>query len=244
MRILLAIIVLWALPLAFFQSSFENYRGPPFYFAPPNQIKHFSLGFQEVLADILWMRLLQNIDFCSSQKGHPVYDGIKKYQCDKGWSYKMTDGITELAPKFLAPYEIAGSIMSVIMRDKQGAKKIYDKALKNFPNNWRLHFSASYHYLVELEDVDQAIPLLIKTAQLGGPFWLYYLAAKSHQKEGRLLMAQEILKSALKKPLPLEYKKVLKKRLKELEKNEPLAYPIKKDHSRSKSSSEGQNLHF
>ena len=221
MRKLYIIIVLLALPLFFFQSSFEKYSQQPFYFAPSAQIKHFSLGFQELMADILWIRLLQNIDFCSSQKGLPVYDGIQKYQCDKGWSYKMTEAITELAPQFLAPYEIAGPIMSVIMRDKQGAKNIYDKALKNFPKDWRLHFSASYHYLVELEDPDKAIPLLIKTVELGGPFWLYHLAAKTYQKEGRLLMAQELLKATLEKPLPAEYKKVLKQRLKELEESSP-----------------------
>ena len=215
---LIGILCFFAFSLGLFQNSFEKYKGPPFYFAPPPEVKHFSLGFQELFADILWMRLIQNIDFCSSKKGLPVYDGMKKYQCNKGWSYKMTEAITELAPKFQAPYEIAGSIMSVIMRDKQGAKKIYDKAIKNFPDNWRLHFSASYHYLVELEDIDQAIPLLIKTADLGGPVWLYSLAAKSHNKKGRLLMARAVLKSTLEKNIPSEYKKILQEQLQELEK--------------------------
>ena len=204
--------------LFLFEPQLKKKEKKPFYFAPPEVIKRFSFGFDDLYADLLWMRLLQNIDFCSSKKGIPVYDGQTKYECEKGWSYKMTLAITELAPRFLTPYEIAGSIMSVIMGDKLGAKKIYDKALKVFPNHWQIHFSASYHYLVELKDEETAAKLLIKTADLGGPLWLYALAAKTYQKKGRLLLAKEILSQALKKDPTGKHKKAFEIRLKQVEK--------------------------
>ena len=163
------------------------------------------------------MRLIQDIDFCSSQKGIPIYDGKIKYQCEKGWSFKMTEAITELAPRFLSPYEISGSIMSIIMGDKLGAKKIYDKAIKNFPNNWKLHFSAGYHYLIELKEEEKAARLLIKAADLGGPRWLYALAAKTYGKLGQLLLAREILVLAIKRDISGEYKKALEYRLQKVE---------------------------
>jgi len=210
--------LVFALSLIVFQPSFQKKTEKAFYFAPPRDIKYFSFGFQEIYADILWMRLLQNIDFCQSKDGIPVYDGTKKHSCHKGWSYKMTDAITELAPRFLAPYNIAGSIMSVIMGDKMGAKKIYDKGMQNFPTNWRLHFAAAYHYLIELEQHKEAIPILIKTAELGGPFWLYALAAKSYQKIGRLLLARETLKSAIESNRSVQYREAFKNRLKQVEK--------------------------
>jgi len=216
-KTLLFFCLAFGLTVAFFQPAFQKKSDPPFYFAPSSDIKYFALGFQELYADILWMRLLQNIDFCNSAKGQPIYDGTKKYSCKEGWSYKMTDAITELAPRFLAPYKIAGSIMSVIMGDKMGAKKIYDKALKNFPDNWQIHFSVAYHYLIEMERDEEAIPILIKTADLGGPFWLYALAAKSYRKLGRLLLAQEILKTAIKNNRSSEYRQAFKDRLKEVE---------------------------
>ncbi|MCY4321839.1 MAG: hypothetical protein OXC37_05525 [Bdellovibrionaceae bacterium] len=203
--------------LFFFEPQFKKKSNKVFYFAPPEIIKYFSFGFEELYADILWMRLLQNVDFCSSKKGLPIYDGETKYECEKGWSYKMTSAITELAPRFLAPYEISGSILSVIMGDKLGAKKIYDKALKVFPNNWQLHFSASYHYLVELKEEEKAAKLLIKTADLGGPLWLYALAAKTYKKKGRLLLAKEILNQAIKKDSTKKYKKAFEIKLKEVE---------------------------
>ena len=197
--------------------SLEKQEKKPFYFAPPELIRHFSFGFPDLYADILWMRLIQDIDFCSSSKGLPVYDGKTKYQCEKGWSYKMTSAITELAPRFLSPYEISGSIMSVIMRDKLGAKKIYDKAVKNFPKNWKIHFSAGYHYLIELKEEERAAELLKKAADLGGPHWLYALAAKTYGKMGKLFLSREILIEAIKKDLKGEYKKALELRLEKVE---------------------------
>ncbi len=199
------------------QLSLKNEEKRVFYFAPPEVIHHFSLGFSDLYADILWMRLIQDIDFCSSKKGMPVYDGKTKYQCKKGWSYKMTEAITNLAPFFLNPYEISGTIMSVIMGDKQGAKKIYDKGVKNFPHNWKIHFSAGYHYLLELEEKEKAAKLLLKAAKLGGPYWLYALAAKTYGNLGKLLLSREILISAIKNDITGQYKEALELRLKKVE---------------------------
>ena len=217
-KFLTLLCLVFAGTLFLFEPQFKQKNNKAFYFAPPKIIKYFSFGFPDLYADILWMRLIQDIDFCNSKKGLPIYDGQRKYQCEKGWSYKMTEAITELAPRFLAPYEIAGSIMSIIMGDKQGAKKIYDKALKNFPNNWQLHFSASYHYLLELKEEEKAAKLLIKTADLGGPQWLYALAAKSYQKKGQLFLAEKILNQAIKKDPKGKYKKAFEERLKQVKK--------------------------
>lgn len=189
----------------------------PVYFAPPEIITHFSLGFSDLYADLLWMRLIQDIDFCNSQKGLPSYDGHKKYHCEKGWSFKMSNAITELAPRFLTVYQISGSIMSILMGDKQGAKQIYDKALKNFPNHWRIHFSAGYHYLLELKEEEKGAKLLIRAADLGGPYWLYALAAKTYGNLGKLFLSREILLEAIKKDITGKYKKSLEFRLKQVE---------------------------
>ena len=212
------LVFLFALSVLLFPSDrAENKNRKPFYFAPPETIKRFSFGFQELYADILWMRLLQNIDFCSSQKGLPVYDGKTKFHCEKGWSFKMSSSITELAPHYLKPYQISGSIMSIIMGDKQGAKIIYDKALKNFPDNWKIHFSAGYHYLMELKEEERAARLLRRSADLGGPHWLYALSAQTYSRVGKLLLSREILLQAIETDSTGQYREALQKRLKELQ---------------------------
>ena len=190
----------------------------PIYFAPPQAIKHFSFGFAEVYGDILWLRLIQDMDFCSSEKGKPIYKEGFKYQCQEGWSYKMTDALTELTPRFFSPYITASSIMSVIMGDKIGAKKIYDKGVKRFPHNWNLLFHAGYHYIWELKDEDRGTELLLQSARNGGPKWLYSLAAKKYRAHGKLLLARETLQEFLKKDTTGKYQKIIKKKLKEVEK--------------------------
>ncbi len=215
---------LWLLSFGFYLGALALSRPPlqlfqsqPVYFAPPAVIKRFSFGFSDLYADVLWLRLIQDIDYCSFHAGIPVYDGKSLYKCDRGWSYKMTEAITELAPKFLKPYRAAGPILSVIMSDKLGAKKIYDKGMRNFPNDWRLHFSAGYHYLFELRDGAGAAKILKKAADNGGPQWLYSLAASQYQKHGRLLLAKQVLMDFLKKDKAGLYKKIIERKLRDLE---------------------------
>lgn len=216
-KFLILLSLFFASILAFYQPRLNEQETGLVYFAPPEVISYFSLGFSDLYADVLWMRLIQDIDFCSSKKGKPLYDGKTKYHCKKGWSFKMTDAITELAPRFLSPYEISGSIMSIIMGDKLGAKKIYDKAIKNFPNNWKVHFSAGYHYLLELKEEETAAEFLLKAADLGGPYWLYALAAKTYRERGKLILSREILIEAIKNDFTGKYKKALELRLEKIE---------------------------
>ena len=189
----------------------------PVYFAPPTLIRHFSFGFPDLYADFLWIRLIQNVDFCNAQQGIPRYDGKTSYQCEKGWSYKMTDTLTELAPRFLAPYLISGSIMSVIMRDKEGARKIYDKGMKMFPDNWKLFFNAGYHYLLEMKDREKGAELFLKAAQSGGPPWLYELSAKQYEESGKLLLARQILQELLQLSRMESVRRHIEERLRENE---------------------------
>jgi len=200
-----------------FSQSITSQVQKPIYFAPPYLIKYFAFGFSDLYADLLWLRLIQDIDFCNSQIGIPVYDGNKQYQCNKGWSYKVTDAVTELAPRFLKPYEVGASIMSVIMGDKEGAKRIYDKGVSRFPEEWRLHFGAAYHYLVELKDQQTAAELLIHSANKGGPQWLYALAAKQYGEMGKYILAQKVLKDFLRRDTKGQYRKAIQKRLKKIE---------------------------
>ena len=195
-----------------------KYKEHPVYFAPPHLIQHFSFGFSELYADTLWLRLLQDIDFCSHNDGIPNYTTSKNYHCQEGWSYKITDIITELAPRFLKPYQTSGSIMSVIMQDKMGAKKILDKGVKRFPKNWKLNLLAGYHYLLELDDQEKSAKLFLTAAENGGPNYLYTLSASLYSKEGKFQMSYRLLKNFLKDLKPNKsYEKIIRKRLQKLE---------------------------
>ena len=216
--ILLIAALFFYVALTVFSTAVKSYVADrPLYFAPPQVIKYFSFGFNEVYGDILWLRLIQDMDFCSGERGRPIYTGKKKYQCQQGWSYRMTDAITELAPRFLSPYLRVSSIMSVIMRDKEGAKKIYDKGVKRFPGNWNLHFQAGYHYIWELKDEAQGTELLLQAARNGGPQWLYNLVVKKYRGFGKLILARQVLMEFLQKDTKKQYQDIIKDKLKEIE---------------------------
>ncbi len=186
----------------------------PLYFAPPSLLQHFTLGYDDFMADILWLRFLQSADFCSFEKGLPIYDG-KKHTCEFGWSYRMVDAITELAPRFKTPYTISTLLLSVFTGDLKGSEKIMLKGLKQFPNDWRMNFYATYLYLKDIPKPELVAYYAYKAAQNGGPYWLYSLSAREHGNIGNRLLGKMILKNLLKRNLTEEQKKQVKKHLKD-----------------------------
>ena len=215
-KLLICLILSFIGILAFYETHDET-QSKPIYLAPPEIIKHFAFGFPDLYADLLWIRLVQDIDFCNSEAGTPVYDGKNMYQCETGWSYRMADAITELSPRFLKAYKVSASIMSVVMRDKIGAKNIYDKGVRQFPTDWNLHYGAAYHYLLEIKDKRRAAELLTVAVQNGGPQWIYALVAKQYKDLNEYGVAHKILSDYLKESKGTDFEPVIKKRLQELE---------------------------
>ena len=142
------------------------------YFSPPAVLQHFALGWRDFLADLFWLRFLQSADFCSFEKGLPVYTGDKK-TCKQGWSYSMVSLLSDLAPRFRSPYTFSVVILSVFMGDKEGAKNILQKGLKYFPNDWKINFYAVYFYAIEMKEPEKAVLYARRSAENGGPSWLY-----------------------------------------------------------------------
>lgn len=155
---------------------------------PPKYISLFSFGYADYYADILWLRLVQDIDFC--EKG--------KNKCSENWAYKMLDAITELSPKFRSAYASGALTLSVLVNDVKGSSKIFRKAIKQFPNDWEILYKAAYHFLLEEKDNTLAAQTLYRSAENGGPKWLYSLASRLHKKEGSLLLGIVSLKTYLK----------------------------------------------
>lgn len=164
------------------------------YIIPPKEMVYFSFGFQEAFASLMWLRLLQDIDIC--EQGHQVsynpgtsVDSILESQmpdsrCNEGWVFHMLDRITDFSPRFLYAYVHGGVLLSIIVDDRQGARQIFEKGLKVFPNHYNLNYNAAYHYLVEIRDPKRAAQLMQKTQELGGPSWLSLLAARLYAKGG------------------------------------------------------------
>lgn len=188
---------------------------------PPSHIEHFTLGFNEILSDVFWIRVVQSLDYCETTDRKKVFSKETVYQtpslCHKGWVFHMLDAITDLTPRFRLPYVVGGTTLSVLVDDREGAKLIFDKGLKVFSEDWGLAYRAAYHYLYELKRPQRAAELLLVAHRNGGPEWLPLLASRLYSKAGQKILGISILQDLLEKGnLSERVKKRAEKKLKAL----------------------------
>jgi len=194
------IILIVSLSGIIFLGGLKGHEQKPLYFAPPNVLHHFSLGYRDLMANLLWLRFIQSADFCSFEKGLPVYKGDKK-TCEFGWAYRMVDAISNLAPKFRAPYGTSALILSIFSGDLKGAESILLKGLKQFPKDLALNTYATYLYALDLKKPELAAKYAYQAAESGAPYWFYSLAAKQFGVAEQKQLGESILMDLLNKDL-------------------------------------------
>lgn len=154
--------------------------------APIPNMEKFSFGYAEVLADILWIRALQDFDYCESTGNNNKCRG-------NSWLYQMLDAITNLSTDFRIPYATGGLALSVLVGDTPGATKFFDKGVTSFPHDWPILYRAAYHYLYEVNDKKKAAELLIQAGKNGAPQWVFTLAGRLYSDSGNLDLAEAML---------------------------------------------------
>ncbi|RYZ83234.1 MAG: hypothetical protein EOP06_20340, partial [Proteobacteria bacterium] len=198
---------------------------------PPKYIAYFTLGYDEVVADTFWIRVIQDFDTCGKNQltnaspmmsSEAVVEGASTRRigrCEMSWVYHMIDAITELAPKFRTVYSDGGVILSIAVDDVEGATKIYEKALKVFPNDFPIAYKAAYHYLYEAGDKARAAHLLTVAGANGGPKWLHILAARLYSKAGKAELGLRVMRDFLEANPDKADDPHVKKRMAEIERD-------------------------
>lgn len=155
-------------------------------FLAPPQVQHLTFGHREQVADSLWLRAVQDFDYCEQE--------IAKQTCrSTGWLFRMLDLVTDLAPDFRMPYATGGLALTVLVNDFQGASRIFDKGVARFPKDWPLLSRAAYHALYEEKDKAKAARLLEQAGKAGGPPWYYLLAARLSSDEGNVAFVESLI---------------------------------------------------
>ena len=196
---------------------------------PPEHMQYYHLGFSEVMADIFWLNLLQDPEYCENSKMSPTSNNsvdldsilnikIANSRCHLGWVYQMVNSIVSLAPKFKLPYRFGGEMLAIAVDDREGAKRIFDLGVMRFPEYWPMVYSASYLYLFELQNPARAAELLELAQKHGGPDWLLSLAGTLYSKSGQTLLAITKLRDFIANNPNSKNLLKLKHRLAELEK--------------------------
>ncbi len=175
--------------------------------APPVGIEHFTFGHRDVTADVLWIRAIQDFDYCDQE--------IAKNLCvGKGWLYRMLNAITDLSPKFRMPYATGAIALSVMVSDVDGAARIFDKGVAQFPNDWPILYRAAYHYLYEVKDKKRAADLFVRAGRNGAPSWVYSLAGGLYNESNERVSADAILLEMIKTEVDPTIIKRLQEKLK------------------------------
>jgi hypothetical protein len=153
--------------------------------SPPAYLEFFSFGYQMPVADSLWLRAIQDFDYCEKKNGENECIG-------NGWLSRTLDAVTNLAPDYLIAYRAGGLALTIVISDYPGASKIFDKGVKLFPNDRKLLYSAAYHAMIEEKNYEKAGYLFAQAARNGAPDWAYSLAVSLYTKAGRNELGQKL----------------------------------------------------
>lgn len=152
-------------------------------FLPKGQyLKTAVLGYQHVVADLIWIRAVQH------------FGDLKQTQQGYVWAYHAADVVTDLDPKFVFAYQAAGTVLGVWAGRLTESTAILKKGMQHNPHDWHLPFMLGYDYYYELCDpVSAATYFRIASELPGAPSYLARLAARMTVEAGDPAAALEFL---------------------------------------------------
>jgi hypothetical protein len=143
-----------------------------------DSLRRYSLGFDFVVADLLWLRLLDKARHKEVEPGKV------------SWEFAQLDAITTLDRKFERAYPFGAAFLSVFLRDELGARLMLEKWVRYYPTNWRAHYSLGYHLFFEMKQFKPAASHILKSASMrGAPEWLNSLGIRLLSETGSLSQA-------------------------------------------------------
>ena len=147
-------------------------------------VKTAALGYDAVLADLLWMRTVMYFG------QHFVTD--KDYR----WLYSMLDAVTTLDPGNILAYRFGGNILALEAGEVDSSIRLLQKGIRNNPDKgWRLYFLLGFDYFYLKNDYLNAAKNLEKASRMPGhPQYLPRLAAKMYAEANQADVALAFLR--------------------------------------------------
>lgn len=114
-------------------------------------LRLFSSGHKRILSSSFWIITLLEAD-------------DEKYRKKDGnsWMYHRFMSIADLEPEFYQNYLYGGMFLSIIKDDLSGAAELYERGLKQFPEDYRLNYNAGFNYYFEMGDFEKGLIRLEK----------------------------------------------------------------------------------
>lgn len=124
------------------------------YLPTGNFVKSAALGFDEMTADILYIKALGYFG------GHYLSD--KEYK----WLYHILDITTTLSPRFKEPYEFGAVILALEAGEVENANKLLKKAIEHNPQYWQFPFYLAFNHFFYLQDYASAASYMEQASKL------------------------------------------------------------------------------
>jgi len=144
----------------------------------PKVLKRASLGYDGLLADIYWTRVVQYFGFRHHNHAQS-YDLLAP----------LLEITTHLDPHLVVAYEFGASFLAPAPPDGAGqperAIQLMEYGIRNNPDNWKLYYDLGFVYYINLEDYKKAAAAFAQGAQIPNahPF-LRLMAAQMAQHAG------------------------------------------------------------
>jgi len=130
-------------------------------------LKRMSFGFDNALASLIWIQLLQKAS----------HDSLESNEVS--WEFAQLDSITTLDPKFESGFEFGAPFLSVFRRDKLGAEILLKKWHRKRPTYWKTSYLLGYHLYYEMGRHTEASQYILRAAELEkAPAWLSSLGVR------------------------------------------------------------------
>jgi tetratricopeptide (TPR) repeat protein len=144
----------------------------------PKVLKRASLGYDGLLADIYWTRVVQYFGFRHHNRAQS-YDLLAP----------LLEITTHLDPHLVVAYEFGASFLAPPPPDGAGqperAIPLMEYGIQNNPDNWKLYYDLGFVYYINLKDYKKAAAAFARGAQVPNahPF-LRLMAAQMAQHAG------------------------------------------------------------
>jgi tetratricopeptide (TPR) repeat protein len=158
------------------------------YFSSPSAVERMALGYENILADIYWMRTIQ-------------YYGRRDEAAKRTIRYKnlaaLLDITTSLDPDLMDAY-VAGSFFlgehdPLGAGQPEEALKLLDKGIRAHPREWRFLYYKGLVYYVYVDDFKAAGNTWLDASRMPeAPEYLEGLAAKSLSEGGAMDTARAL----------------------------------------------------
>jgi tetratricopeptide (TPR) repeat protein len=150
------------------------------YISSPKLLKHLSLGYDGLLADIYWTRAVQYF-------GDHLDKGAEHYNL----LAPLLEITTTLDPHLLVAYEYGTNFLAANGGQPYRAIQLSEFGIRNNPNEWHLYYGLGFVYYMELKDYAKAAESFLRGSRVpdAHPF-LKVLAAQMAERGGDIQTAR------------------------------------------------------